>query len=127
MSFFEIMDDKTGQFFDFGGASAPSEYSAVYNDIVEADRAVDGTLKYEAIATKTKITASWLFMPPATYQKLISMTQLRTFTVRYFEPASGEWRQSEFYMGSDIKADALGQWKGSAFIGYKVSVSFVEV
>lgn len=124
-AFIEIMD-KNGQWFSFSDENAASEYEPVWNDIVDADRAVDGTLRYEGIVDKDKIVVTWNLMPPDTYRKLYAMTSLRIFRMRYFAPKTGGIRTSNFYLGSDQKLTCMGQWKGDRFVGYKVSASFVE-
>lgn len=124
--FFEILDPQSGQFVPFTADSAASEYDPTWNDIVDADRSVDGTLRYEGIATKEKIVATWNFMPPAAYQTLVRLTSLRICRIRYFSPTTGGSRTANFYIGSDLKLTCLGQWNGNNFQGYKVTASFVE-
>jgi len=122
----EIMDSTTGQWYPFQADSAVSDYGPLWNDIVDADRAVDGTLRYEGIAAKDKLTISWNHMPEITLQKLYQITSLKIFRVRYYSPMIGAFRTANFYFGSDLKVTANGQWSKDRFSGYKVSATMTE-
>jgi len=124
--FLEILDPQSGLFYNFSAFDAPSEYEPVWNDIVDAERAVDGTLRYEGIVSKDKLVISWNFMSQSAYQTLSRLTSLRIFRVRYYSPRTGGIKTANMYIGSDQKLTCLGQWNGDRFAGYKVSVSFVE-
>jgi len=125
-AFIEILDPQSGTFFPFSAADAASDYEPTWNDIVDADRAVDGTLKYEGIVSKDKLVVSWNCMPQATVQTLKRLTSLQIFRMRYYSPMDGGIKTGNFYLGSDLKITALGQWVNGGFAGYKVQASFTE-
>jgi len=103
---------------------APSDLKVGIQDISKAERAANGTMFIERIATKRKLEPSWAYLSKEDTSKLFQAVSPVFFQVSYIDPEDNAVKIGTFYAG-DRKAGALDYQNG--VIRYKdVSVNLIE-
>ena len=102
----------------------PSELKVGIQDLSKAERAANGTMFIERIATKRKIEPSWNYLSREDLSALFQAVAPVFFTVEYIDPQDNNTKTGTFYAG-DRKAGALDYRNG--VIRYKdISVNLIE-
>lgn len=109
----------------------PSVYEATPNEVVEAERTVEGDMVKERITIKRSIVLEWPNLLSAQSTQVAALTSPNTFRVRYFDPETKTFQYGMFYRGNDYEHKPLqsadSRWDGSGFKRWVMSMSLVEV
>lgn len=102
----------------------PSELKIGIQDLSKAERAANGTMFIERIATKRKLEPSWAYLSKEDASKLFQAVSSVFFQVSYIDPEDNVVKTGTFYAG-DRKAGALDYRNG--IIRYKdITVNLIE-
>ncbi|QIB68621.1 hypothetical protein Ami103574_04490 [Aminipila butyrica] len=102
----------------------PSELKVGIQDLSKAERAANGQMFIERVATKRKLEPTWQYLSNDDLSRLFQAVSGVFFQVEYIDPQDNAKKTGTFYAG-DRKAGALDYRNG--VIRYKdISVSLVE-
>ncbi|MDD4564765.1 MAG: hypothetical protein PHE79_04740 [Eubacteriales bacterium] len=102
----------------------PSDFKVGIQDISKAERAANGMMFIERIATKRKLEPSWSHLSKEETSRLFQAVSSVFFQVTYIDPEDNTVKTGTFYAG-DRKAGAMDYQNGA--IRYKdISVSLIE-
>ena len=102
----------------------PSALKIGIQDISKAERAANGDMFIERIATKRKLEPSWNYLSREELSALFRAVSSVFFEVEYIDPQDNATKTGTFYAG-DRKAGALDYRNG--VIRYKdISVNLIE-
>lgn len=117
-------------FLKVNGVEIPTPASCNYSieDLLSdgEGRSLDGTMYFDCIAKKVKLSCSWPPMPPEEAARLLqAVGETPTFPVEYFDLVSGSRLTKNFYVSS--KSAPYLRWdEGHEQIG-NLAFDFMEV
>lgn len=104
-------------------------YSAVQQELNQADRNTLGTLIKKRIALKYTITASWTAIGADDKNLIVEATSKNTFPMTFLSTETDSIESGTFYRGSDWTVTGYGRFDQSTLKHqyYDVSVTLTEV
>lgn len=101
-------------------------YSAIWEELNQADRNVLGNLIKKRITTKYTIELEWHAVTAEQKNAIISSTNANKFSVRFLSLMDDAVTYADCYRGSAPEITGYGRFDGTTFQYYDVKISLVE-